>query len=97
MADETPEQQAAPGPGGYYVTPNRALAAGGRLITLVGHDFTAVNTTVTVGGTAATNVQPVSQFLAVCNVPAHAVGAADVIITTPNGTGPTMVGAVTYV
>jgi hypothetical protein len=98
MADDTaPEQQAAPGPGSYYLSPRIAPAAGGRLIQIVGHDFTPTNTTVSVGGVAATNVVPVSSFLLDCNVPAHAAGAADVIVTTPNGTGPTLTGAVTYV
>jgi hypothetical protein len=87
---------AVPAPTGYYLSPRIAAAAGGRLIEIVGRDFTPINTTVTVGGTAATNVQPVSQFLATCNVPAHAAGAADVVVTTPNGSA-TMVGAVTYV
>jgi hypothetical protein len=96
-AVEAPEQQAAPGPIGYYLSPRRALAAGGRLIQIVGREFTAVNTTVTVGGVAATNVVPVSSFLLDCVVPAGTAGAADVIVTTPNGTGPTMAGALTYV
>jgi hypothetical protein len=97
MADEAPEQQAAPGPIGYYLSPRIAGAGGGRTISIVGREFTAVNTTLTIGGVAATNVVPVSSFLLDCTVPAHAAGAADVVITTPNGVAPAMVGAVTYV
>jgi hypothetical protein len=86
-----------PAPLIYAVTPNRSKAAGGRTIQVVGRDFTAVNTTMTIGGTAATNVVPVSSFLLDASVPAGTVGAADVIVTTPAGTSPTAVGAVTYV
>jgi hypothetical protein len=87
---------AGPAPTYIALTPNRAKAAGGRTIQVVGRNFAAINTTMTIGGTAATNVVPVSQFLLDATVPAGTVGAADVVVTTPDGTA-TAVGALTYV
>ena len=51
---------------------------------------------MTFGGTAATNVIVVGPTSITATTPAHAVGAVDVVVTTPGGTG-TGSGVYTYV
>ena len=66
------------------VTPAAEPAAGGTVAQLVGTNLDA-SLTVTVGGTAATSVAVVSQFLARFTCPAHAAGNSDVVATTTGG------------
>jgi len=66
------------------VTPAAEPAAGGTVAQLVGTNLDT-SLTVTVGGTPATQVQVVSQFLARFTCPAHTAGGADVVATTTGG------------
>lgn len=59
-------------------------AAGGEIVNVTGYGFTGT-TTVTVGGTAATDFAVNSNTSLTLITPAHAAGAVDVIITTPAG------------
>lgn len=86
---------AAPAPTIYALSPTTIPAAGGRVVQLVARDLDAT-TTVTIGGTAATNVAVTSTFLLQCAAPAQAAGPAAVAVTTAGGTT-TKVGAVRYV
>ena len=66
------------------VSPSSGAASGGTGITLMGTGLTGA-TSVTFGGTAATSVNVVDSTRVTAVTPAHAVGAADVVITTPSG------------
>jgi hypothetical protein len=70
------------------VSPNTGPAAGGTSITSVtitGTNLTGA-TAVSFGGTAATGFAVVSATSITATSPAHATGAVDVTVTTPNGT-----------
>jgi hypothetical protein len=78
------------------VTPLEGPIAGGTNVTLAGANYTTTpDTTVTFGGTAATNVVVVNATLITCTTPAHAAGAVDVTVTNSNGSG-TLPGGFTY-
>src|SRR2546427_822204 len=62
------------------VSPTSGPASGGTAITISGTGFDA-SATVTVGGTAATGVSVVSATQLSATTPAHAAGAADVVVT----------------
>jgi len=62
---------------------------GGTTVTVIGNDF-QYGATVTFGGSNATNVIVNNYFTITCTIPAHAIGAVDVIVTnldTSTGTG----------
>ena len=61
-------------------------AAGGTMVTITGTNFVPnPDTNVTIGGNAATAVNVVDAMTLTCTTPMGAVGAANVIVTTPNG------------
>jgi hypothetical protein len=62
--------------------------AGGEIVNVTGYGFTGT-TTVTVGGTAATDWQVNNNTSLTLIAPAHAAGAVDVVITTPAGASAT--------
>ena len=66
------------------VIPSSGPASGGTGVTLTGTGFTGA-TSLTFGGTAATNLNVVSSTSVTAVTPAHATGAVDVVITTPSG------------
>ena len=68
------------------VAPAVGTTAGGTAVTITGTNFTGV-TAVTIGGTAATGVTVVSATSITATTPAGAAGGADVVVTTPGGTG----------
>ena len=68
-------------------SPSIAGTAGGTLATIKGDNFTGV-TAVTIGGTAVTARTLVDDETLVVIVPAHASGAAAVVVT--NATGPSV-------
>src|SRR3989441_861944 len=70
----------APPPTVSAVSPSLGPTVGGTAITITGTGFDAT-ATVTVGGTAATGVTVVSATQINATTPAHAVGAADVVVT----------------
>jgi hypothetical protein len=76
------------------VAPNSGPAAGGTAVTVSGSRLTGA-TGVTFGGVAATGVSVTNDTTVACTTPAHAAGAVDVAVTTPDGTG-TKTGGFTY-
>ncbi|MEU4230548.1 IPT/TIG domain-containing protein [Nonomuraea sp. NPDC026600] len=66
------------------VSPATGAVAGGTDLTIRGRSFTP-GSTVTVGGTAATNVVVVDDTTIRCKTPAHAAGAVAVQVTTDAG------------
>lgn len=77
------------------VSPTTGPIAGGTQITITGVSFQN-GATVTVGGTAATNVNVVSGTTITATTPAHAAGAVDVVVTV-GSTSATRSAAFTYV
>jgi Autotransporter beta-domain/IPT/TIG domain len=76
------------------VSPPRGVTGGGTAVTITGTDFTGARS-VTIGGVAAPfTVASATSITATTG--AHAAGVADVVVTTPNGTG-TGIGLFTYV
>jgi hypothetical protein len=65
--------------------PFSGTASGGASVTLTGTGLTGA-TSVTFGGVPATSVNVVSSTTLTAVTPAHPVGLADVVVTTPNGT-----------
>jgi hypothetical protein len=79
------------------VVPNEGSVDGGTSVVITGSEFTnTADTTVTFGGTGATNVFVVNSTTISCDTPAHAAGAVDVVVTNSNGTG-TLPNGFTYV
>lgn len=66
------------------ITPNTGSAAGGAGVTLTGTALTGA-TGITFGGSAATSVNVVNSTTVTAVTPIHAVGAVDVVVSTPNG------------
>lgn len=68
------------------VSPSSGPASGGTGVTLRGRGFAGA-TSLTFGGTAATSLNVVNSITVTAVTPAHAIGAVDVVITTPSGSG----------
>jgi hypothetical protein len=77
------------------VSPNSGTTAGGTGVTISGTNLGGA-TTVTFGGTAATNVVVVNATTITATTPAHAAGAVDLVVTTQGGQA-TGNGIFTYV
>lgn len=77
------------------VSPSTGSASGGTGVLLSGTGLTGV-TSVTFGGTPATSVNVINSTTVTAVAPAHAVGAVDVVISTPGG-GATLSDGYTYV
>jgi len=78
------------------VSPNSGPASGGTAVTISGSNFsTSGTTTVTFGGSAATNVNVSNGSTITATTPPHAVGAVDVVVNT-GGQSATATGAFTY-
>ncbi|MBU1345365.1 MAG: IPT/TIG domain-containing protein [Alphaproteobacteria bacterium] len=75
----------------YAVSPDTGPANGGTVVTLTGNAFIAGGTTVTVGDIVipAAEVTVQSATSLSFTTPAHAVGTADVFVTTAGGSSPT--------
>ena len=80
--------QVAAAPTVSAVNPNAGTSAGGTSVTITGSNFTGA-TAVSFGGTAAASFTVVSATSITATSPAHAAGAVDVRVTTPNGTSAT--------
>lgn len=77
--------------------PPSAPIAGGTVLTVNGSSLPTTGTaTVSVGGTAATNVKLVTSGFLVATLPAHAAGTVDVVVTLGASTF-TLSNAVTYI
>jgi hypothetical protein len=84
-----------PAPTVSAISPNTGTASGGTAVTVTGTGFLS-GATVTIGGTAATGVTVASSTSITATTPAHAAGAADVVVkNTDNQTG-TLSGGYTY-
>jgi uncharacterized protein YhjY with autotransporter beta-barrel domain len=75
-------------------SPSNGPAVGGTSVTLTGTNLSGA-TSVTFGGTAATSFTVNSAASITVTTPAHAAGAADIVVTTPNGAA-TLSGGYTY-
>ncbi len=76
-----------PAPTVTGVSPASGVNLGGSSVTITGTDFLGA-TSVTFGGTAATNVTVVNSTTITVTTPAHANGAVSVVVTTPSGSNP---------
>ena len=76
------------------VSPNAGPTAGGTSVTITGTDLTGA-TSVTFGGAAATSFTVVNATTITATTPAHAAGAVNIVVTSPNGSG-TGTNAYTY-
>lgn len=74
----------------YSLSDTGGTTAGGEIIVVSGYNFVGV-TGVTVGGTAATDYEVNSPYTLTLITPAHAAGAANVVVT--NATGSSATGA----
>lgn len=77
------------------ITPNTGLTTGGNAVTIYGTNFIGT-TGVTFGGSAAIGFSVINYTAVLATPPAHAAGAVNVVITTPNGTA-TGTNAFTYI
>jgi Autotransporter beta-domain/Cadherin-like beta sandwich domain/IPT/TIG domain len=78
------------------ITPNSGTTAGGTSVTISGTNFVGT-TGVSFGGTAATGWVVNNAYTGITiNTPAHAAGAADVVVTTVGGSA-TLTGGYTFV
>jgi len=84
----------APAPTVSSVAPNTGTAIGGTSTVITGTSFTFA-TAVTFGGTAATSFTVNSSTQITAVAPAHAAGAADVVVTNNVGSG-TLASGFTY-
>lgn len=79
-------------PSTYSITDSGGTTAGGEVVRVTGY-FPGTISAVTVGGTAATDWEVESLTQLVLITPAHAAGAAPIIVT--NATGPSTTSAAT--
>ena len=77
------------------ISPNSGSTKGGTAVTITGTNFVS-GATVTVGGTAATNVTAVSSTSITATTPVHAAGAVNVVVSDSSGSG-TLTKGFTYV
>jgi uncharacterized delta-60 repeat protein len=73
-----------PAPTVTGVSPSIGVNTGGTSVTITGTEFLGA-TSVTFGGTAATNFTVVNSTTITATAPAHATGAVSVVVTTPSG------------
>ena len=78
------------------VEPDNDVVTGGATVQIIGENFQD-GATVTIGGSAASNVIFVSPTELVVGVPAGAAGSADVVVTNPDGKSSTLAGGFTYI
>jgi hypothetical protein len=77
------------------ITPSSGPSSGGTPVTLTGTDF-QTGATVTIGGTAATNVSVLSATQLLATAPAGSAGAKAVVVTNPDGQSATLPGGFLY-
>jgi fibronectin type 3 domain-containing protein len=87
---------ANPAPAISSVSPNKGVLTGATSVTITGTGFLS-GVTVTLGGTAATNINVVSATSITATTPAHALGAVDLVVTNNDGQSVTLAGGFTYV
>lgn len=84
----------APAPALVSISPAMGGVSGGTSVTLTGTDLDLV-TSVTIGGTAATNLNIVDATTLTCDTPAGMLGAVDVVASDGTATS-TLSGGFTY-
>jgi formylglycine-generating enzyme required for sulfatase activity len=84
----------SPAPAVSAVSPSSGPTAGGTAVTITGTNFAAA-ATVTIGGTAATVVSVTATTIK-ATTPAHAAGAANVVVRNPDGQTGTLAGGFTF-
>ncbi len=77
------------------VSPNTGTINGGTAVTISGVGFVS-GATVSLGGTAVTGVTFVNSTSLTATTPAHAAGAANVVVTNPGGQNATLANGYTY-
>jgi phosphatidylserine/phosphatidylglycerophosphate/cardiolipin synthase-like enzyme len=90
---QTPPPPPAPTVGS--ITPNSGPTTGGTSVTITGTNFVS-GASVSIGGTAATGVSVNSSTSITATTPAHAAGAANVVVTNPDNQSATLAGGFTY-
>src|SRR5437016_14667707 len=78
-----------PAPTVSAISPSSGTSSGGTAVTLTGTGF-AVGATVSLGGTAATNVTVVSSTSLTATTAAHAAGVVNVVVTNSDGQSGTL-------
>ena len=84
-----------PAPTVSAISPNTGTANGGTAVTVTGTGFQS-GAVVTIGGTAATSVTVVSSTSITAKTPAHAAGAADVVVKNTDNQAGSLSGGYTY-
>ena len=84
-----------PAPKVSAISPNNGTASGGTSVTITGTGFQS-GASVTLGGTAATGVTVVSSTSITAKTPAHAAGAADVVVKNTDNQAGALSGGYTY-
>src|SRR5437899_443964 len=77
------------------ISPSSGTSSGGTAVTVTGTGF-AAGATVSLGGTAATNVTVVSSTSLTASTAAHAAGVVNVVVTNSDGQSGTLTGGYTY-
>ncbi len=85
-----------PAPTVSSVAPTSGVTTGGTALTITGTNFIA-GATVTLGGTPATSLTVVNSTTITATTPAHAAGAATVVVTNPDAQSGSLPNAFTYI
>jgi len=78
------------------ITPNTGATGGGTSVTVNGSNFVS-GASVSLGATAATNVNVVNNTTITATTPAHSAGAVNVVVQNPDGQSGQLAGGYTYV
>src|SRR6185503_6811140 len=78
------------------ISPNSGTTVGGTNVTITGTNF-ATGATVTIGGAAATSVNVVNGTSITATTPAHAEGAASVVVRNADNQTATLANGFTYI
>ena len=84
-----------PAPTVTGISPTSGTTAGGTAVSITGTGFLS-GATVSVGGTAATNVVVVGSTSITATTPAHAAGAVNVVVTNTDAQAGTLTNGYTY-
>jgi uncharacterized protein (TIGR03382 family) len=79
------------------ISPASGWQAGGQTITLTGTGFLTLQSTLTIGGTPASDIARISGTQILARTPAGTPGLADVVFTNGDGQSATLAGAFRYV
>src|SRR5205085_2904422 len=84
-----------PAPNVSSITPNSGTTAGGTSVMISGANFVS-GASVNIGGTAATGVSVNNSTSITATTPAHAAGAANVVVTNPDNQSGTLASGFTF-